>query len=119
MSVGSSAEGEGELVPAGCCNYQIRMRRRSSLRQSGNPGDTHLGHRGASRHALPTKKRVYDEPRYDTNERSTEPTLGDHERMTARERVDIQEGEACVEHKRPSTLQEMTDRLTISPSRRA
>jgi hypothetical protein len=50
--VGSDTKGEGKIVPGGCCNSQVRMRRRSSSQQSENPRDTRLGYRGASRHAL-------------------------------------------------------------------
>ena len=55
---------------------------------------------------------------YDANGRCVERTLGDHQRMAACERVDIQEGEAYVRRKRIGTPQENWS-PTISRSRRA
>lgn len=95
------------------------MQQRPSSQRSENPQDIHPGHREASRHALPTTRCRCDEPRYDMDDRYMERTLGDHERMTTRERANIQEGEAYAGRKRPSAPQGATYALTISRSRRA
>jgi len=76
-------------VPGGCCNSQVRMRRRSSSQQSENLRDIRLGRREVSRHALPITKCEVREPRYDAKDGDRKRTLGDHERMTACERADI------------------------------
>jgi len=86
---GSDTEEEGNPMPAGYCNPQVLMRRRSSSQQSENPGDTRLGRRGASRHALPTIKCEFHGPGCDAKDGDMKRTFGDHERMSAGERTDI------------------------------
>ena len=85
-SAGHDTEsGEGELAPVGCCSFQDRTRRRSSLQRSENPRDTHPERRGASRHALSMMKRRYGEQSYDANDRYTTYTWGSQENDRVRE----------------------------------